>query len=391
MNPSLFINFSLLWLLTVTSSQLVAVEDDNGVTNKCLDKERHALLLFKAPLKDPDGWLSLWRVEDDECCKWSGVTCSNQTSHVTKLNIKNYNLEGEISHSLVNLSYLNLLDLSSNSFHGNIPTFIGSMTRLISLDLSYNSFYGNIPPELGNLTNLEVLRLRDVGRCRVENIEWLSRLSNLEELKMDGISLAKQNYWVDVIFSLQKLSYVHLWGCELSQLMANNFAVVKFPDFLNNLSGCASLTLQELSAPTSQLTGLLSDEIQKFSSLKYLDLSHNHFNGTISAKLWELPRLETLDVSFNTLRAPTIDHFSSLFNGKYMYMSSCKLGPHFPKWIQTLRNLTALDLCNTGISDTVPMDFWDMWPSQLRYLNLSSNNISGKVPDLSSILPTMQQ
>ncbi|XP_052620601.1 receptor-like protein EIX2 [Lactuca sativa] len=49
-----------------------------------------------------------------------------------------------------------------------------------------------------------------------------------------------------------------------------------------------------------------------------------------------------------------------------------------------LKNLTRLDLSNTGISDTIPLEFWDMWPSQLEYLNLSSNNISGKVPDLSS-------
>ncbi|CAH1452708.1 unnamed protein product [Lactuca virosa] len=223
---------------------------------------------------------------------------------------------------------------------------------------------------------------------------------------MDGISLAKQNHWVEVILSLRKLSSLSLRGCELSQVMYpysssflnsssssieflslennnltssmyhwlypltgnklralylssnmldgipkylgnlssleyfafdNNSAVVNFPDFLNNLSsGCTSLTLHELSAV------------------------HNRFIGTLSNETLSLKNLATLD------------------------MSSCNLGPHFPRWIQTLKNLSYLDIANNEISDTIPLGFWDMWPSELTYLNLSSNNISGKAPDLSS-------
>ncbi|CAI9285995.1 unnamed protein product [Lactuca saligna] len=262
--------------------------------------------------------------------------CNNQTCHVIGLDIfGSSTLGGEISHSLLNLTYLNHLDLSRNSFHGTIPSFIGSMTRLRYLNLSYNSFYGTIPPEFGNLTNLQLLYLGSIGSYRVDNLEWLSYLSHLKELQMDGISLAKQNHWVDVILSLRKLSLLSLKGCELSQVMYpyssflnsssyihsldlsdnnlnssmyrwllpltgnnllhlylssnmldgipkylgnlcglqnlffnNNFVVVKLPVFLNNLSGCTSLTLRELYTPGSQLTGSLSDEIQKFSSLE---------------------------------------------------------------------------------------------------------------------------
>ncbi|KAL7595058.1 hypothetical protein Lser_V15G28995 [Lactuca serriola] len=501
MNSCVFIISSLLLLLlvTTTASQLVAA-GGNDMKKKCLDNERDALLLFKAPLQDPDGRLSSWTAEDDDCCKWRGVVCSNQTGHVTGLDMRFY---GEISHSLLNLTYLNHLGLYGNAFYGTIPTFIGSLTRLRYLnlgwndfngtiprsigsltelsyldlsynslygtiprsigslrelrylDLSVNSFYGPIPPEFGNLTNLQELHLYSVGRCRVGKVEWLSHLSRLEDLRMDGISLATANHWVDAISSLPKLSWLSLIGCELSQVMYpysssflnsssssivklflndnnltssmyrwlsplttnnllsldlsgnmldgipkyfgnlcsleylvfyNNSAVVKLPDFLNNLSGCTSLSLQELSAQGSQFTGSFSIEIQKFSSLRYLDLSHNHLNGSISEKLWELPSLRTLDLSFNNLTVPSTYHLSNISYVKYLDLSSCKLlGPRFPKWIiQTLKNHTFLDLSNTGISDTIPLEFWDSWPSQLEYLNLSSNNISGKVPDLLS-------
>ncbi|CAI9290210.1 unnamed protein product [Lactuca saligna] len=456
MNLCVFIIFQLLLLrLETTTSNQVGGGDDNVVMKKCSDKERRALLDFKARLQDPDETLSTWRSEEEEdCCKWRGVTCNNQTGRVIKLSIISGGLEGEVSNSLLNLSYLTHLDLFSNSFHGIIPTFIGSMTRLRHLhlgsnhlngtiprficsmtklrylnlgnndlkgtiprcigsltelrhlDLSANSFYGIIPPEFGNLTNLQYLYLGVVGRCRVENLHWLSSLSHLQQLGMDGISLAKQNHWVDVISSLQSLSWLSLDGCELSQVMypysssflnsssssievlylgnnsltssmyrwlfplttnklqildlssnmldgipkylgnlcsleslsfANNSAVVNFPDFLNNLSsGCTSLTLQGLY------------------------VGHNRFIGTLSNETLTLKNLANLD------------------------MNSCNLGPHFPRWIQTLKNLSYLDIANNGISDTIPLGFWDMWPSKLTYLNLSSNNISGKAPDLSS-------
>ncbi|CAI9290222.1 unnamed protein product [Lactuca saligna] len=456
MHPCVLIIFLLflLRLQNTTTNQLVVDEGvgggyDDGVVNKCLDKERDALLQFKGNLQDPNGSLSTWRPEDDDCCAWEGVICDDQTGHhVTGLHIPSAGLVGEISHSLVNLTYLNLLDLSSNSFHGTIP------------------------PEFGNLTNLKVLNLRDVGSCRVENLDWLSHLSLLEALEIEGISLAKANQWVNVILNLPKLSDLRLDGCELSQVMYpysssflnssssisflslrnnnltssmyhwmfsltsnslhildlssnmldgipkylgnlcslesfhfnNNRAVVKFPDFLNNLSGCTSLTLQQLSAETSQFTGSFPDDIQNFSSLEGLYLSNNHINGTISERFWELP-LQAFDVSQNHLSGaisenigkskasiinlsknplqgvPSTDHMSNQSSVTYIDLNSCKLGPHFPKWIQMLKKLNELDISNTSISDTVPPEFWNI---HLSSLNLSSNNISGEVPDLSS-------
>ncbi|CAH1452705.1 unnamed protein product [Lactuca virosa] len=185
----------------------------------------------------------------------------------------------------------------------------------------------------------------------------------------------------------------------------NNSAVVDFPDFLSNLSGCTALTLQELYARRNQFKGSLPDFIQNFSSLSFLGLLDNHMNGTISEKLWELPNLKEIDVSQNHLSGaisenigkskahiinlsknplqgvPSTDHMSNLSYVEHLDLSSCNLGPHFPKWIQKLENLTLLDISNTRISDAVPPQFWNM---QFSYLNLSSNNISGEVPDLSS-------
>nr|GFB33588.1 probable LRR receptor-like serine/threonine-protein kinase At4g36180 [Tanacetum cinerariifolium] len=183
---------------------LVLIRGKTTTASKCINKDRQALLGFKANLEDPEGRLSTWRPEEDECCKWSGVTCNNTTGRVTELVLSNFDTEsalgGEISLPLLNLTYLNHLDLSGNCFSGTIPRFIGSLTNLMYLNLDSNSFYGTIPPEIGNLTNLQELSLRSLGNCTIENLDWLSHLSHLEQLNIDDNSLAKVDYWVNLIF-----------------------------------------------------------------------------------------------------------------------------------------------------------------------------------------------
>ncbi|KAM0013751.1 putative leucine-rich repeat domain superfamily [Helianthus debilis subsp. tardiflorus] len=197
--------------------------------------------------------------------------------------------------------------------------------------------------------------------------------------------------------------------CSLADLtFSRNLMPIKLPDFLSNLSGCTSVNLQLLGASSSQFTGSLSDDIQNFSSLHYLDLSYNQLHGTISDKVWQLPKLESLDVSSNFLKGaisenieksnilsvnlsnnslegvPLEANMSNISNIEDIDLSSCKLGPRFPKWIQTMKNLSRIDLANTGISDNIPEDFWYTWPSRLTYLNISFNNITGIVTNMFS-------
>ncbi|KAK1435286.1 hypothetical protein QVD17_01047 [Tagetes erecta] len=502
---------------------------------KCIEKERQALLHFKSYIyQDPMGFLSTWTQYEkreeatSDCCEWSGVTCNNQTGHVTTLDLYGGYLEGKISPSLVNLTYLSHLDLSFNHFYGPIPMFIGSMTQLRHLDLqgSYfngnipmfngsmthlryldlrdneltgnipifigsitqlrylglglNYFHGPIPMELGNLTKLQQLYLYSLSNCTIKNLNWLSHLSHLKGLYMDGISLAKANNWVNVILGLKKLSFLSLSECDLSQVMnpysyssfnssstsssivclylihnnlnssmyhwlfpltsnklewlylhnnkldgipkflgnlcsltllsiTKNSLSIKFYNLLANLSsGCTSIALEGLFVSHNQLTGSVSNNIQKFSSLKYLFLDNNQLNETISEIVWRLPKVQELDVSSNFLKSfiseyvgetkilrlylsnnsfegtPSNIHMSDLSNIQEINISSCKLGPHFPNWILKLKNLTHLNIANNRISYTFSIHFWNMWFSQFIDIDLSSNNFSGSIPNVSS-------
>ncbi|GKE17906.1 leucine-rich repeat-containing protein, partial [Tanacetum coccineum] len=446
-----------------------------GVVNKCIDKERQALLDFKAQLRDPDDSLSTWRPEeDDDCFQWFGVGCNNQTGHVTKL--RDNSFHGTIPEFIGSMTQLTYLDLSMNQFTGTIPMSIGSLTKLTSFDgLRGNKFSGSIPISIGYLTELTSLDLSannfsgfipgsidSLGSCRVENLDWLSSLFYLKYLNLNGISLAKANNWVNVVIGLQNLEVLSLGACDLSQVMhpysssVNSSSSInalslennnlnssmyrwlcpllgkmriikmgytylnisgnkfdgKLSDFLNNLSGCTSATLQDLEASSNQFTGSLSDEIQNFSSLKYLDLSSNKLNGTISDKLWKINSLQIVHLSSNSFRGVVsqiigmsnlihLDLSNNSIEGfllnaditnlskslQYIDVSSNKLGPGFPKWIRNLKNLSYLDLSNNNISDAFPKDEWNQWNlSLLGYLNLSFNNISGLLPDFLSNL-----
>ncbi|GKB49048.1 leucine-rich repeat-containing protein [Tanacetum coccineum] len=446
----------LLWFNTTTATshghqQLVA-----AAAHTCIDKERQALLDFKAPLQDPNNMLSTWRPEEeDDCCQWLGVTCNNQTGHVTELvldgTLYSRSLEGEITNSLLNLTYLSHLDLLFNSFNGTFPKFIcsmthltflslahneftgtipesignmtkltslilagnnfngiipktigsltklsdlylgwnkfsgtipmsigsltklttlnlaannfsgviprciGSLTKLTSLNLAANNFYGTIPREFGNLTNLEYLGLVSLRSCRVENLDWLSSLSSLEVLFMDRTSLAKANNWVNVITGLQNLHHLSLDGCDLSHVMH------PYSSSVNSSSSIDVIFLQENNLNSPMYSWLCPLFGKKFA---HLVISGNTFHGNLSHLL------NILSTSATTLESLDASNFSSN-----------KLGPHFPKWIQKLKNLIHLDLSNNSISDTVSTEYWNQWKSsQLNYLDLSFNNIIGKLP-----------
>ncbi|KAK7831135.1 receptor-like protein eix2 [Quercus suber] len=332
------------------------------------------------------------------CCKWKGVHCSKHTGHVLELDLrgdseKTQPLRGKLSFSLLELHHLSSLDLSYNDFNmSQIPEFLGSFNNLKHLYLLEAEFGGTIPYELGNLSHLESIDLSANNFNNVANLQWLSHLSSLKEFVLNSINLSEAYDWADVSLSSRDLppiapsTHTHfnysksLTTVDLSDnhqnssifgwLLNFNTSLVEIDlssnqlsgqlvEFINILSGCAKDSLEILDLSLNQMTGSLPD-FSTFSSLKQIYVGTNNVTGTVPEGIGNFHQLEVFDVSNNSMHGVVTEvHLSNLsnlwfldlslnslalqlnkdwippFQLRVIYLSSCKLGPRFPSWLQT--------------------------------------------------------
>ncbi|XP_047938877.1 receptor-like protein EIX2 isoform X2 [Salvia hispanica] len=143
--------------------------------------------------------------------------------------------------------------------------------------------------------------------------------------------------------------------------------------------------LTEVYFGGNNLTGSIPLSIGQLSELRVLDLSTNLLEGVVSeSHLIKLNKLKKLDLSFNSLILHFGPDWSPAFQLDAILLAGCNVGPSFPKWIQTQRSFTTLDISRANITDEIPAWLWNVSPS-LANLYLSDNQITGIIPNLSSI------
>ncbi|CAL1352692.1 unnamed protein product [Linum trigynum] len=122
--------------------------------------EGDALNALKTNLADPNNVLQSWDPTLVNPCTWFHVTCNSENS-VTRVDLGNANLSGQLVTQLGQLPNLQYLELYSNNLSGRIPDELGNLTALVSLDLYLNNLTGPIPVTLGKLEKLRFLRLNN--------------------------------------------------------------------------------------------------------------------------------------------------------------------------------------------------------------------------------------
>ncbi|KAL4634646.1 hypothetical protein ACB092_04G215400 [Castanea dentata] len=101
-----------------------------------------------------------------------------------------------------------------------------------------------------------------------------------------------------------------------------------------------------------------------------------------------LMRLKTLVAAQNRLTLEVSDNWTPPFQLNHLHLGSWNLGPKFPLWLCSQRQLLTLGISNTRILDAVPPSFWNL-TSQLTYLNISHNQIYGEIPHIPMIMSSL--
>ncbi|KAL4595156.1 hypothetical protein ACB092_12G071200 [Castanea dentata] len=143
--------------------------------------------------------------------------------------------------------------------------------------------------------------------------------------------------------------------------------------------------LVELSFENNSISGPIPVSLGNLSSLTDLDFSHNLFNESLSLNFGQLKNLVSLSFWNNSISGVVSkSHFSNLtrlntfyafgnrltlnvshdwippFQLRVLSLRSWNLGPKFPPWLCSQRNLWYLDISNTQISDVIPPSIWNL-------------------------------
>ncbi|XP_027359317.1 receptor-like protein EIX2 [Abrus precatorius] len=338
-------------------------------------------------------------------------------SSLEMLDLSGNQLSGRIPQGTTLPCKMEFLSLSSNSLEGGVPKSFGSTCTLNSLDLSYNSLNEEVTRIFSHFSECSRYSRREIslsGNKINGTISDFSMFSNFKRVWLSGNRLSVKIPKSSVLSfdQLKKESGVpnsfQNAGTLQSLDLSSNSLSEELPTIIHHLSRYARYSLHRLDLSMNQINGTLPNLRPLLPSLKELDLSENRLNGTIPKDVQFPTELGSLYLNSNSMKGVITDsHFANMselvsldlsdnslalafthnwvppFQLSAVRLRSCKLGPAFPKWLQTQNNYQIIDISDAGISDTVPRWFWAKLASQmLMRMNISHNNLKGVVSNL---------
>ncbi|KAJ8434998.1 hypothetical protein Cgig2_027841 [Carnegiea gigantea] len=234
---------------------------------------------------------------------------------------------------------LRFIDLSHNSLKGDFPTWLlENNQQLEAIFIRNNSLTGVLQLPSFPHTHLSIIDVAENklnGNIPLELGATLSRLNLLD--------MSNNEFEGDIppsLCDIQPLRYLYLSDNQLS-------------GGLDNLTE-ACFNLHVLALSSNKLEGELSS-FYGFSSLWFLDLQGNNFNGSIEPNMFSpsLESLQVLNLSNNSLEGPIPEDFCSL------------------------RELHVLDLSYNNLNGSVPFCFHNL--SEIQYIFLNNNKLSGQM------------
>ncbi|XP_078149676.1 receptor like protein 27-like [Carex rostrata] len=322
-------------------------------------------------------------------------------TNLTKLDLSdNSMLSGQLS-EFKKRSLLQSLDLANTNFSGPIPDSIGNLQYLLKLSLFNCNFYGEVPPSITNLTRLEYLnlgsnKLTDLSNNSLSG-EILHSICNVTLPSVLDLSYNNLTSTVppcllgDTELEVLNLKSNKLRGplpqnisqaCALQAINLNGNLIngkIEFMIYGANRKKRVSELLDDCFPNDMEIKTNGNDSF--FPMLKVLDLSSNHFSGTLPKNIFV--NLKAMMVASNTnplsyityvasisYKGLSLDLINSLGIFSYIDMSNNEFLGRIPGEIGQLKSL--------DLSGHIPQELTSL--TFLSALNLSYNNLVGEIP-----------
>ncbi|KAL6646576.1 hypothetical protein ACP70R_015653 [Stipagrostis hirtigluma subsp. patula] len=265
---------------------------------------------------------------------------------------------------------LRALNISGNAIRGALPNNVGNFARLEALDVSHNAFTGALPAALGSLAGLQVLNAsHNQFQGQLPGAVVLG-CGSLVAMDLSGNALDGD---VPDLSPLRSLAYLNLSGNRLR----------------GSVIGAFQEQLRVIDLSNNHFSRLNFSSGYSGSSLVYLDLSGNELVGEFGVA-GRFRNLRHVNLAFNQLSNANLFVSMGVISGlEYVNLSSTGLHGQIPaEFSSRLVGLTVLDLSRNNISGVVP----DLSSLRLRVLDLSVNNLTGEIPvALVKKLPSMDR
>ncbi|PHT54318.1 hypothetical protein CQW23_08780 [Capsicum baccatum] len=393
-------------------------------TSSSNETDQQALLAFKDLVISPSNFLANNWTKNTSFCSWFGVACSLKRPRVVALALPDMQLQGTISSSLANLSFLSVLNLENNSFHGGIPFGLGHLPRLRVIDVRNNQLQGSIPTSLFQCRRVQVISLAFnklggeiwKGPClagnrisgnlpkEIGNLSHLATLSLYDNQLIGSIPAP--------LFNISSLLLANLAFNSLSgSHLLNEGNIVSNLEFLSVSNNqipsniCQLRELQVLSISANDITGEIPRNIGCLSKHEDFLIGDNPIKGTIPASLANISTLQYVsctrnrleDVGISRSESQSIEWCSSqLYWESFIYyrrlISNTRINGLIPPVIGNMSGLTELTLGRNNLMGNIPPEIGKlkqlqgMIPSRLgelqnlQCLDLSNNSFFGQIP-----------